>query len=96
IKLCGETTTENGLLAVLDDLNQDEKIHGVIVQLPLDCRQPIDAEKCLNRIDPSKDIDGLTLVNAGRLTRGDLKNAVVPCTPNGCLYLVKSTGERSN
>lgn len=85
-------TNEITLINVIDQLNSDPTVDGIIVQLPLDTVETIDAEKCVNRIDPEKDVDGLTLLNAGRLARGELEGTIIPCTPRGCLILVESTG----
>ncbi|CDW59900.1 FTHFS and THF DHG CYH and THF DHG CYH C domain co ntaining protein [Trichuris trichiura] len=76
----------------MKSLNCDTSVHGIIVQLPLDVCRPVDTELLINTIEPAKDVDGLTMLNAGRLARGDLLNAVIPCTPNGCLELLKSIG----
>lgn len=85
------TTTEGELLAELGRLNDDETIHGIILQLPPDCDDKIDAHLATNAIWAAKDVDGLTDVNAGKLARGDV-DCIVPCTPLGCLDLVKRTG----
>ncbi|CAD5118835.1 DgyrCDS7513 [Dimorphilus gyrociliatus] len=77
---------------VISTLNNDEKINGIIVQLPLDCEHEINSEFILNRIDPRKDVDGLHTLNAGKLARGDIENCVVPCTPRGSLELILKTG----
>lgn len=90
----GHETTESSLLAELDRLNVDETVDGIIVQLPLESSNAIDTERCLNRIDPAKDVDGLTLINAGRLARGEMDGTVIPCTPRGCFHLVQTTGKR--
>jgi len=82
------TSTEEELLAELRRLNGDETIHGIILQLPPDCDNKIDAHLATNAICPSKDVDGLTDVNAGKLARGDV-GCIVPCTPLGCLDLIK-------
>lgn len=82
------TTTEAELMSELRRLNQDETIHGIILQLPPDCDNKIDAHLATNAIDPAKDVDGLTDVNAGKLARGDV-DCIVPCTPLGCLDLIK-------
>jgi methylenetetrahydrofolate dehydrogenase (NADP+)/methenyltetrahydrofolate cyclohydrolase len=73
------------LLAEIAKLNADAKIHGILVQLPLPAR--IDAEAVINAIDPAKDVDGFHVVNAGKLAIG--KPGFVPCTPAGCLILLK-------
>lgn len=83
------TTSEAELLAVVEQLNQDEEVHGILVQLPLP--KTIDAEKVLDRISPLKDVDGFHPINVGNLAIG--KEAFVPCTPAGIIRLIKSTGE---
>ncbi len=74
------------LLALVAKLNADPAVHGILVQLPLP--KQIDSEAVLAAIDPDKDVDGLHVVNAGRLWSGSDK-AMVPCTPVGCLLLIK-------
>lgn len=86
------TVNETEVLEKLDELNSDQSIHGIIVQLPLDCDKDIDATKCTNAVLPKKDVDGLHEINAGRLSRGDLGNCFQPCTPRGCLHLIKKSG----
>jgi methylenetetrahydrofolate dehydrogenase (NADP+)/methenyltetrahydrofolate cyclohydrolase len=78
-------TAEAELLALIDRLNADDGIDGILVQLPLPAQ--IDAAKVLERIDPAKDVDGFHAVNAGRLATGQA--GLVPCTPLGCLALAK-------
>ena len=80
-----ETTTQDQLLALIDQLNADAGIHGILVQLPLPAH--IDASVVLDAIDPDKDVDGFHVVNAGRLAVG--LPGLVPCTPLGCLMLLK-------
>ncbi|MBB3999678.1 bifunctional methylenetetrahydrofolate dehydrogenase/methenyltetrahydrofolate cyclohydrolase FolD [Aureimonas pseudogalii] len=80
-------TTEADLLAVIDQLNADPAIHGILQQLPLP--RGLDANRVVGRIDPDKDVDGLTLVNAGRLASGMAGEAFVPCTPAGCMVLIR-------
>ena len=80
-----ETTSEEELLALVDRLNRDDAVDGILVQLPLPPQ--IDASRVINAIDPAKDVDGFHPVNAGRLATG--LDALVPCTPYGCLYLLK-------
>ncbi|CAN5130327.1 bifunctional methylenetetrahydrofolate dehydrogenase/methenyltetrahydrofolate cyclohydrolase FolD [soil metagenome] len=79
-------TTEAALLALIDALNADLGVHGILVQLPLPGH--IDAQKVLAAIDPAKDVDGFHVVNAGRLAVG--LEALVPCTPLGCVMLLKA------
>ena len=64
----------------------------MIVQLPFDTINDIDSEEILNAIHPEKDVDGLHGDNSAKLSRGDLKSCIIPCTPRGCLELIKKTG----
>jgi methylenetetrahydrofolate dehydrogenase (NADP+) / methenyltetrahydrofolate cyclohydrolase len=89
-------TTERQLLAVVERLNLDERVHGILVQLPLP--KHINSQKVLESIHPAKDVDGFHPFNVGRLVTGGV--ALVPCTPLGCLYLLKRqlgnlTGKRA-
>ena len=79
-------TSEADLLALVDRLNADPAVDGILVQLPLPAQ--IDAGKVITRIDPDKDVDGFHPVNAGRLAIG--LHGFVPCTPLGCLKLLRS------
>jgi methylenetetrahydrofolate dehydrogenase (NADP+) / methenyltetrahydrofolate cyclohydrolase len=81
-----DTTTEEELLQVVRQLNEDSATHGILVQLPLPPQ--IDAQKVIAAIDPAKDVDGFHPVNAGRLATG--LPALVPCTPLGCIRLAKT------
>lgn len=87
-----KTATEDEVLRSIITVNENHAVHGIIVQLPLDCVNPIDTEKVTNAVAPEKDVDGLTSINAGKLARGDLRNCFIPCTPNGCLELISQTG----
>ncbi len=78
-------TSQETLLALIADLNADDTIDGILVQLPLPAQ--IDSQAVLDAIDPAKDVDGFHVVNAGRLATGGA--ALVPCTPLGCLLLLK-------
>jgi methylenetetrahydrofolate dehydrogenase (NADP+) / methenyltetrahydrofolate cyclohydrolase len=80
------TTGEVELLALVAALNARRDVHGILVQLPLPPH--IDAQKVLRAIDPDKDVDGFHPVNVGRLAIGE--DALVPCTPLGCVMLAKS------
>jgi methylenetetrahydrofolate dehydrogenase (NADP+)/methenyltetrahydrofolate cyclohydrolase len=80
-------TDEATLLDLVRELNADPAVHGILVQLPLP--DQIDSEKVLAAIDPTKDVDGFHVVNAGLLSRGQLDRALVPCTPMGCLMLLE-------
>jgi methylenetetrahydrofolate dehydrogenase (NADP+)/methenyltetrahydrofolate cyclohydrolase len=82
-------TTEAELLAVVDRLNADPKIHGILVQLPLP--KQIDSEKVLFRIDPAKDVDGFHPVNVGKLVTGD-RTAFRPATPYGVQQMLIRSG----
>ncbi|MCL4710881.1 MAG: bifunctional methylenetetrahydrofolate dehydrogenase/methenyltetrahydrofolate cyclohydrolase FolD [Pseudorhodoplanes sp.] len=79
-------TPETELIALVERLNADPAVHGILVQLPLPPQ--IDAARVLNTIDPGKDVDGFHPVNAGRLVTG--LPALVPCTPLGCVRLAKA------
>lgn len=80
-------TAQDDVLALVRALNADPAVHGILVQLPLPA--PIDAQAVLATIDPAKDVDGFHVVNAGRLAVG--LDALVPCTPLGCVMLLKDT-----
>ncbi len=79
-------TSQSDLLDLIDQLNADPTVHGVLVQLPLS--EQIDAQAVLDAIDPDKDVDGFHVVNAGRLLTG-AGTPLVPCTPLGCTMLLK-------
>lgn len=79
------SVSEADLLALVVALNADATVDGILVQLPLP--KHIDAELVIAAIDPAKDVDGFTPVNAGRLAIG--QKALVPCTPKGCLMLIE-------
>jgi methylenetetrahydrofolate dehydrogenase (NADP+)/methenyltetrahydrofolate cyclohydrolase len=79
-------TSEADLLALVDRLNVDPAVDGILVQLPLP--RHIDADKVITRIDPDKDVDGFHPINAGRLAVGI--EGFVPCTPLGCLKLLRT------
>jgi methylenetetrahydrofolate dehydrogenase (NADP+)/methenyltetrahydrofolate cyclohydrolase len=85
-RLPGETTQDQ-LLRLVTELNADPKIHGILVQLPLP--DHLDARPVLALLDPEKDVDGLTMVNVGRLASG--LPGLYPCTPMGCLILLRET-----
>jgi len=81
-------TSEEKLLALVDRLNKDPKIHGILVQLPLP--KHINTEKVLYAIDPKKDVDGFHPVNVGRLMIGEPD--YIPCTPHGIQQLLVRSG----
>ena len=81
-----ESTTQDALLAKVHALNADPAVNGILVQLPLP--KQIDGRAVLAAIDPDKDVDGFHVVNVGRLNTGGA-DALVPCTPLGCLLLLR-------
>lgn len=83
------STPEDELLGVIDGLNADPDVHGILVQLPLP--KHIDSAKVLMAIDPAKDVDGFHPVNAGRLSVGD-GTVLAPCTPAGIIEMLLRTG----
>ncbi|XP_061599515.1 C-1-tetrahydrofolate synthase, cytoplasmic [Cololabis saira] len=87
-----KTATEEEVLHAIREVNENSSVHGLIVQLPLDSIHKIDTEKVTNAVAPEKDVDGLTSINAGKLSRGDLADCFIPCTPNGCMELIRQTG----
>ena len=80
-------TSEADLLAMVQKLNTDPSVHGILVQMPVP--KHIDSAKVLNTIDPAKDVDGFHVVNVGRLSTG--QEALTACTPVGCVMLAKDT-----
>ena len=78
-------TGQEELLALIDTLNEDSAVHGILVQLPLP--DQIDEQAVIDAISPEKDADGFHVVNTGRLATGG--DAMVPCTPLGCLMMLK-------
>jgi methylenetetrahydrofolate dehydrogenase (NADP+) / methenyltetrahydrofolate cyclohydrolase len=83
------TTSEAELLSMIGKLNADEKIDGILVQLPLP--KHIDPQRVIDAIDPGKDVDGFHAQNVGHLWSGGERRALVPCTPYGCLLLLRDT-----
>ena len=79
------TTSQADLLALIDQLNADQSVHGILVQLPLP--DHIDSALVINAIDPSKDVDGFHISNVGLLGTG--QKSMVPCTPLGCLMMLR-------
>tara|TARA_R110001583_G_scaffold184213_4_gene343419 strand:+ start:34400 stop:35299 length:900 start_codon:yes stop_codon:yes gene_type:complete len=80
-------TSQEDLLAVITQLNNDPKVHGILCQLPVP--KHIDENAVLAAIDPAKDVDGFHVINAGALATGG--DGIAPCTPYGCLMLLKDT-----
>ncbi|TGP88002.1 MULTISPECIES: bifunctional methylenetetrahydrofolate dehydrogenase/methenyltetrahydrofolate cyclohydrolase FolD [unclassified Mesorhizobium] len=83
-----EITSEKELLGLVHTLNEDPKIHGLLLQLPLP--KHLDAGKIIQAISPDKDVDGFHYVNVGMLGTGELEGALVPCTPAGAMLLIES------
>jgi len=79
------TTTQDELLAVVAELNADKGVHGILVQFPVP--PPLQQAPVVAAIDPDKDVDGLHVINAGRLASG--LPGLAPCTPSGCLMLLQ-------
>ncbi|MDD4343516.1 MAG: bifunctional methylenetetrahydrofolate dehydrogenase/methenyltetrahydrofolate cyclohydrolase FolD [Eubacteriales bacterium] len=88
VKRYPANTSQEDLLAAVDEINNDESIHGMIVQLPLP--KHLNEKEVIKRIDPKKDVDGLHPSSIGALTIGD--KGLVSCTPKGCIHLIKETG----
>ena len=83
-----ETTSETDLIAKIEELNHDDKVHGILVQLPLP--KHINEDLVLDTIDPAKDVDGFHPMNLGNLFAG--KPTMIPCTPAGIMELIKLSG----
>ncbi len=79
------STSEADLLALIEQLNNDPAVHGILCQLPVP--DHIDADKVINSIDPAKDVDGFHISNVGLLGTG--QKSMVPCTPLGCLMMLR-------
>lgn len=85
------SASEKELLDLVETLNNDDNIHGILVQLPLP--DHMDGGKVIQSIDPGKDVDGFNFINVGKLGTGQLDDAFVPCTPAGSMLLIrKATG----
>jgi methylenetetrahydrofolate dehydrogenase (NADP+)/methenyltetrahydrofolate cyclohydrolase len=84
-----EETTQEELARLVETLNADETIHGILVQLPLP--KHLKSEPIIQSIRPEKDVDGLHVVNAGKVATGDLDGGLVSCTPAGAMVFVRRT-----
>src|SRR5690606_23049440 len=84
-----EDTSQAELEALVASLNADPEIHGILVQLPLPTH--LDADAVIQSIRPEKDVDGLHIVNAGKLMSGDLEGGLISCTPAGAMLFVRQT-----
>ena len=83
-----ENTSQEELLSLIDKLNNDTNIHGILVQLPLP--KHLDEKEVINKISFNKDVDGFHPLSAGALFVGE--KSLVPCTPKGCIHLIKEVG----
>lgn len=83
-----EETTQEELLALVSQLNQDPSIHGILVQLPLP--RHLDSDPVIQSILPEKDVDGLHVVNAGKVATGDFDTGLISCTPAGAMVLIRT------
>jgi methylenetetrahydrofolate dehydrogenase (NADP+) / methenyltetrahydrofolate cyclohydrolase len=81
------TASEAELLSLIAKLNADDRVDGILVQLPLP--KHMDPQRVIDAIDPAKDVDGFHVQNVGALWSGGLGSALVPCTPYGCLLLLR-------
>lgn len=81
-----ETATNEDIERVIADLNADENVHGILLQLPLP--KGLDSDRLVQMISPAKDVDGLNILNVGKLVAG--LDGMVPCTPQGSLMLIQS------
>ena len=79
-------TSQTDVLTILEQLNNDQSVHGILVQLPLP--KQIDESTIIAAIAPEKDVDGFHAMNSGRLVNGE-EGALIPCTPQGCIILAK-------
>jgi len=82
-----DTTSQDKLMQLIDQLNADDSVHGILVQLPLP--EQIEEEAVINHISPEKDVDGFHLNNVGKLAIGE--PGIVPCTPLGCIMMLKES-----
>ncbi|MDH0613208.1 MULTISPECIES: bifunctional methylenetetrahydrofolate dehydrogenase/methenyltetrahydrofolate cyclohydrolase [unclassified Agrobacterium] len=82
-----EETTQADLLKLVRELNADASIHGILVQLPLP--KHFNSDEIIQSILPEKDVDGLSVLNAGKLATGDLATGLISCTPAGAMLLVR-------
>ncbi|MDB5551156.1 MAG: bifunctional methylenetetrahydrofolate dehydrogenase/methenyltetrahydrofolate cyclohydrolase [Rhizobium sp.] len=83
-----ENTSQGDLMKLVAEINADPSIHGILVQLPLP--KHLDSEAVIQSILPEKDVDGLHVVNAGKLATGDSETGLISCTPAGSLILVRT------
>lgn len=89
-----ENTTQDELETTINTLSTDNDVHGILLQLPLP--KHLNDQKAIELIPSYKDVDGLTVANQGLLAVGDLKNAVIPCTPAGVMRILEENGNDLN
>lgn len=82
-----DDATQDDVLGLIDQLNNDTAIHGILVQLPLP--EHLDEQRVTQAVTPTKDVDGFHFVNIGKLTSGNTADAFVPCTPAGCMLMIE-------
>jgi len=82
-----EDVSQSDVLQLIDELNKDDAIHGILVQLPLP--DHLDEQAITQAVAPSKDVDGFHFINIGKLTAGHTADAFIPCTPAGCMLMIK-------
>jgi len=82
-----EDVSQADVLKLVNELNNDDAIHGILVQLPLPSH--LDEQSITQAVAPSKDVDGFHFVNIGKLTAGHTADAFVPCTPAGCMIMIE-------
>jgi len=82
-----EDTSQDDVLRLIDELNADDSIHGILVQLPLPAH--VDEQTVTQAISPAKDVDGFHFINIGKLSSGNTADAFVPCTPAGCMLMIE-------
>ena len=82
-----EDASQDEVLALIEELNNDDRIHGILVQLPLP--EHLDEQTITQSVSPTKDVDGFHFINIGKLTSGNLADAFVPCTPAGCMLMIE-------
>jgi methylenetetrahydrofolate dehydrogenase (NADP+)/methenyltetrahydrofolate cyclohydrolase len=81
-----DDVSQDEVLKLIDDLNNDDAIHGILVQLPLP--DQLDEQAITQSILPGKDVDGFHYINIGKLSAGDTADAFIPCTPAGCMLMI--------
>lgn len=92
IKQVSEDVTQEYLETLINLLNNDDNVHGILLQLPLPKGRGFNEQKLIDLISPNKDVDGLTVHNQGLLALGRLDEAVLPCTPSGVLRIFDEIG----